>query len=141
MPTPTTRLARSSFLVTILALAGLSLLALSSSKSSALRARVPDAYYWLPSSLSSLSPPSSSDNDDGLSRVSAADVDAAAAVTRPLARRKANATIVMLARNGDVDGVVQSVRDMEDRFNRWHGYPWTFLNDEDFTDDFKRYTL
>ncbi|KZV66095.1 glycosyltransferase family 15 protein [Peniophora sp. CONT] len=134
MPTPTTRLARSSVLVTILALAGLSLLALSSSKSSALRARVPDAYYWIPS-LQSL-PFSSPDSSSSKTRISEVDVNVPA-VQSPLARRKANATIVMLARNSDVDGVVQSVRDMEDRFNRWHGYPWTFLNDEDFSDEFK----
>ena len=63
------------------------------------------------------------------------------ALQSPLARRKANATIVMLARNSDVNGVVQSVRDLEDRFNRWHGYPWTFLNDEVFSEDFKRWVL
>ncbi|KAI0054088.1 glycosyltransferase family 15 protein [Auriscalpium vulgare] len=30
-----------------------------------------------------------------------------------------------------------SVQQMEDRFNRRHGYPWVFLNDEPFTDTFK----
>jgi alpha 1,2-mannosyltransferase len=44
----------------------------------------------------------------------------------------------MLARNWDVEGAVQSVREIEDRFNRNHNYPWVFLNEQPFTDDFKR---
>jgi hypothetical protein len=50
--------------------------------------------------------------------------------------RRANATMLMLARNSDINGVVQSVREAEDRFNREAGYPWVFLNEEPFTDDF-----
>jgi Glycolipid 2-alpha-mannosyltransferase len=30
------------------------------------------------------------------------------------------------------------VREMEDRFNHKHGYPWVFLNEQPFSDDFKR---
>lgn len=45
----------------------------------------------------------------------------------------------MLARNSDVDGAVRSVRELEDRFNRHFNYPWVFLNEEPFTDEFKRY--
>ena len=52
--------------------------------------------------------------------------------------RKANATMVMLARNSDLDGVIKSVRDAEDRFNRRAGYPWVFLNEEPFSDEFKK---
>lgn len=44
----------------------------------------------------------------------------------------------MLARNSDVEGAVRSVRELEDRFNRKFRYPWVFLNEEDFDDDFKR---
>ncbi|KAF7363459.1 Glycosyltransferase family 15 protein [Mycena sanguinolenta] len=51
---------------------------------------------------------------------------------------KANATFVFLARNDDLDGVVSSVQNMEDRFNRKYHYPWVFLNDEPFTEDFKQ---
>lgn len=62
--------------------------------------------------------------------------------TRPvppeLLGRKANATLLMLARNSDVDGAVRSVREMEDRFNRKYAYPWVFLNEEPFSDEFKR---
>jgi alpha 1,2-mannosyltransferase len=50
---------------------------------------------------------------------------------------RANATFVVLARNTDLDGIMRSVRDMEDRFNRKYGYPYVFLNDEAFTDEFK----
>lgn len=52
---------------------------------------------------------------------------------------RANATFVFLCRNKDLNGVVTSVQQMEDRFNRKFGYPWVFLNDEPFTDEFKRY--
>lgn len=46
--------------------------------------------------------------------------------------------MLMLARNADVDGAVSSVRDVEDRFNRKFGYPWVFMNEEPFSDEFKR---
>ncbi|KAJ7109390.1 glycosyltransferase family 15 protein [Mycena epipterygia] len=52
---------------------------------------------------------------------------------------RANATFVFLARNSDINGVVASVQSMEDRFNRNYHYPWVFLNDEPFTDEFKEY--
>ncbi|KAJ7740102.1 glycolipid 2-alpha-mannosyltransferase-domain-containing protein [Mycena metata] len=53
-------------------------------------------------------------------------------------RKRANATFVILARNSDLDSTVRSVREMEDRFNRRHGYPFVLLNDEPFTEEFKR---
>ena len=61
--------------------------------------------------------------------------DSAAA---PPPHHLANATLFMLARNSDVDSAVNSVREVEDRFNRKHGYPWVFVNEEPFSDDFKR---
>ncbi|KAI0643423.1 glycosyltransferase family 15 protein [Trametes meyenii] len=54
-----------------------------------------------------------------------------------LLTRRANATILMLARNGDVGDAVKSVRRLEDRFNRKFRYPWVFLNEEPFSDEFK----
>ncbi|KAJ7896787.1 nucleotide-diphospho-sugar transferase [Mycena olivaceomarginata] len=51
---------------------------------------------------------------------------------------RANATFVMLARNSDVNGAVQSIRSVEDRFNRDHNYPYVFLNEEPWTDEFKK---
>ncbi|KAF6747527.1 alpha-1,2-mannosyltransferase [Ephemerocybe angulata] len=53
--------------------------------------------------------------------------------------RRANATFVILARNSDLAGTVQSIRDMEDRFNRHYQYPYVFLNDEPFDDKFKEH--
>ncbi|TBU53620.1 alpha-1,2-mannosyltransferase [Dichomitus squalens] len=58
----------------------------------------------------------------------------AALMTQP----KANATILMLARNSDVDSAVQSVTQLEDKLNRNVGYPWVFLNEEPFSEEFKR---
>jgi alpha 1,2-mannosyltransferase len=55
--------------------------------------------------------------------------------------RRANATLVMLARNSDLDGVISSVEQMEAKFNRNFKYPWVFLNDEPFSVDFKRYVM
>jgi alpha 1,2-mannosyltransferase len=55
--------------------------------------------------------------------------------------RKANATIVILARNGDLNGVVTSIKQMEDRFNKQFQYPYTFLNEQPFTNDFKAYSF
>lgn len=52
--------------------------------------------------------------------------------------RKANATLLMLARNSDLDGAIQSMRSLEDRFNKKFQYPWVFLNEEPFTEEFMR---
>lgn len=49
---------------------------------------------------------------------------------------RANATLLVVARNSDLEGLVRSVRSMEDHFNHWFHYPWTFLNDEPFTETF-----
>jgi alpha 1,2-mannosyltransferase len=51
--------------------------------------------------------------------------------------RRANATLLMLARNSDVDTAIRSVRRLEDRFNRHFHYHWLFLNDNDFDQNFK----
>jgi alpha 1,2-mannosyltransferase len=51
--------------------------------------------------------------------------------------RKANAAFVVLARNGDLRGVLDSMKQMEDRFNKKFQYPWVFLNEEPFDDEFK----
>ncbi|KAJ6540888.1 glycosyl transferase [Mycena vulgaris] len=52
--------------------------------------------------------------------------------------RRANATFIMLARNSDLQGALLSVRQLEDRFNRHYHYPYVFLNEEEFGEDFKR---
>jgi len=57
--------------------------------------------------------------------------------THLVVNRKANATFVILARNSDLDGTVRSIRAIEDRFNKYHDYPYVLLNEEQFTDEFK----
>jgi mannosyltransferase len=44
---------------------------------------------------------------------------------------------VVLARNKELDGVIQSVKSIERHFNRWFHYPYVFLNDGDFNSTFK----
>lgn len=50
------------------------------------------------------------------------------------------ATFVTLARNSDLWEVVGSIRQVEDRFNRKFKYDWVFLNDEEFSEEFKKVT-
>lgn len=49
---------------------------------------------------------------------------------------KENATIVMLVRNTELKGALLSMRSLEDRFNRDYKYPWVFMNDVPFTEEF-----
>jgi mannosyltransferase len=59
-------------------------------------------------------------------------------------QKRANAVFVVLARNKELDGVVQSLKSIERHFNRWYHYPYVFLNDGDFNQTFmdtvKNYT-
>jgi mannosyltransferase len=50
---------------------------------------------------------------------------------------RANAAFVVLARNKELDGVIQSVKSIERHFNRWFHYPYVFLNDGDFNQTFR----
>lgn len=50
---------------------------------------------------------------------------------------RANAAFVVLARNKEIDGVIQSIKSVERHFNRWYHYPYVFLNDAEFDDNFK----
>ncbi|CDR46723.1 CYFA0S25e01376g1_1 [Cyberlindnera fabianii] len=50
------------------------------------------------------------------------------------------ATFVSLARNRDLWSLIGSIRHVEDRFNSKYGYDWVFLNDEPFSEEFKRTT-
>jgi hypothetical protein len=43
------------------------------------------------------------------------------------------------ARNSDVNGIVVSMKQLEDRFNKKFKYPYVFLNEQDFDDNFKKY--
>ncbi|KAJ4994354.1 glycolipid 2-alpha-mannosyltransferase [Stagonosporopsis vannaccii] len=49
---------------------------------------------------------------------------------------RANATLVMLARNSDLDGAVASVKSVQKQFNKDFDYPWVFLNDKPWSDEF-----
>ncbi|KAG0168420.1 alpha 1,2-mannosyltransferase 2.4.1 [Apophysomyces sp. BC1034] len=53
---------------------------------------------------------------------------------------RVKAAFVVLVRNSDFDGIRASIRQMEDRFNRKFHYPYVFLNDDDFTEEFKTFT-
>lgn len=53
---------------------------------------------------------------------------------------RAKAAFVILTRNKEVDGVRQAMRQLEARFNHKFNYPYVFLNDEPFTEEFKHLT-
>jgi hypothetical protein len=53
--------------------------------------------------------------------------------------QRANATFLMLSRNDDVDRAVITIKELENRFNLKYGYPWVFLNEQPFSEDFKRW--
>lgn len=42
-----------------------------------------------------------------------------------------------LARNIDLQGAINSMERLEDRFNKKFGYPYVFLNDEPFNEEFR----
>lgn len=51
--------------------------------------------------------------------------------------RRANAVVAILARNSDLDGLKQSLPQFENRFNKKYNYPYVFLNEVEFTEEFK----
>ncbi|CAG8498017.1 17195_t:CDS:2, partial [Racocetra persica] len=53
---------------------------------------------------------------------------------------KANACFVILIRNSDLHSFRPTMRQLEDRFNRHYNYPYVFLNDVPFTEEFKKLT-
>ncbi|KAJ9102105.1 Glycolipid 2-alpha-mannosyltransferase 1 [Naganishia cerealis] len=50
---------------------------------------------------------------------------------------KVKATFVSLARNSDLHSLAGSIRSVEDRFNHQYNYDWVFLNDKEFSEEFK----
>jgi alpha 1,2-mannosyltransferase len=50
----------------------------------------------------------------------------------------ANAVMLMLARNSELEGAVSSVKQLEEKFNQRYHYPWVFLNEEPFSEEFKQ---
>lgn len=55
-------------------------------------------------------------------------------------RAEGKAAIIALVRNSELREMSQSMRELEETFNRKFKYPWIFFNDEPFDDKFKRIT-
>lgn len=51
-----------------------------------------------------------------------------------------NATLLSLVRNKELSQLTMSMRDLERTWNHKFNYPWLFINDEPFTEEFKRVT-
>jgi mannosyltransferase len=49
-----------------------------------------------------------------------------------------NATLVMLARNEDLEGAKITIKSVEEKFNKWYKYPIVFLNDREWSAEFKQ---
>ncbi|QIW94735.1 hypothetical protein AMS68_000253 [Peltaster fructicola] len=50
---------------------------------------------------------------------------------------RVNGAFVVLARNKELPGVIDSLKSVERHFNRWFHYPYVFLNNEEFNSTFK----
>ena len=48
-----------------------------------------------------------------------------------------NATLLVLVRNSELNDIIQSMRELERTWNHKFNYPWTFFNDEPFTNKFQ----
>ena len=55
---------------------------------------------------------------------------------KPKQKGNQKAAFVTLVRNIELWDLVKSIRQIEDRFNRNYHYPWIFLNEVPFTDEF-----
>lgn len=53
--------------------------------------------------------------------------------------KRANACIMILAQDKDLDELRRTLRNFEDRFNRRFKYPYVFINDKAFSKGFKSY--
>lgn len=51
--------------------------------------------------------------------------------------RRSDSVIVILCRNEDKDEIATTLSNFEDKFNAQHKYPYVFLNDSDWTQEFK----
>ncbi|ODV61429.1 putative mannosyltransferase [Ascoidea rubescens DSM 1968] len=49
---------------------------------------------------------------------------------------RANATFISLVRNSELQGIISAMKEVEKKFNKNFNYPWTFLNDREFTKKF-----
>lgn len=50
---------------------------------------------------------------------------------------KPRAALISLVRNQELEGIIQSMTQLEYHWNRKYEYPWVFFNDEPFSDEFK----
>lgn len=50
--------------------------------------------------------------------------------------RKANAAFVILVRDNELKQIVESLHQIEDRFNKQYGYNYVFLNEVPFSENF-----
>ncbi|EHN02879.1 Kre2p [Saccharomyces cerevisiae x Saccharomyces kudriavzevii VIN7] len=48
------------------------------------------------------------------------------------------ACYVTLVRNSELNGLLSSIKYVEEKINKKYPYPWVFLNDEEFTEEFKQ---
>ncbi|ORZ00737.1 glycosyltransferase family 15 protein [Syncephalastrum racemosum] len=53
---------------------------------------------------------------------------------------RARAAFVILTRNSELDALRKTMQQLEARFNRKFNYPYVFLNDEEFTEEFRELT-
>ncbi|KAG7665832.1 uncharacterized protein J8A68_000658 [[Candida] subhashii] len=54
----------------------------------------------------------------------------------PVYNSRENATFLILCRNSDIFTTLETIQNIQDRFNNKFNYDYTFLNDEPFTDEF-----
>ncbi|CAJ0845606.1 13003_t:CDS:2 [Entrophospora sp. SA101] len=50
--------------------------------------------------------------------------------------KRAKGVILILARNGELEGIKPSIEQLERYWNNKYNYPYVFLNDDDFTEEF-----
>ena len=48
-----------------------------------------------------------------------------------------DATFFTICRNSDIQGILQSIKSVEKRFNKDYHYPWVFANDVPFSEEFR----
>lgn len=53
------------------------------------------------------------------------------------APKRPKAALISLVRNSELDGILQSMRQLEFHWNRKYNYPWIFFNEEPFSEEFK----
>jgi hypothetical protein len=51
--------------------------------------------------------------------------------------RRPKAALISLVRNEELDGILQSMRQLEAHWNHRHKYPWVFFNEKPFSKEFK----